>query len=97
MKEANENQVPNLEGMDRHETRRGSGLREQIRRELGVMFSGQTQPIPWVERFETGAPSGRSSRRASDPRGERQVFVIGSPAAEYRAADGSHKEEIVHG
>lgn len=45
MKEANENQIPDLEGSDRQEEHRGTGLREQIRKELRVMFSTRTQPI----------------------------------------------------
>ena len=32
--------------VDRQGAHRGTGLREQIRRELGVMFSRRTQPIP---------------------------------------------------
>jgi hypothetical protein len=37
---------PDLEGTDRRGTHRGTGLREEIRRELGVMFSRRHQPIP---------------------------------------------------
>ena len=46
MNEANENQIPDLEGSDRREEHRGTGLREQIHKELGVMFSTRTQPVP---------------------------------------------------
>lgn len=35
-----------LEEMDQQGTRRGVSLRQQIRRELGVMFSRRHQPIP---------------------------------------------------
>jgi hypothetical protein len=38
--------APDLEEADRRGARRGTGLREEIRRELGVMFSRRHQPIP---------------------------------------------------
>jgi hypothetical protein len=38
--------TPTPEEVDRQVAYRGTGLREQIRRELGVMFSRRTQPIP---------------------------------------------------
>ena len=37
---------PGHEGADGQEAHRGPSLREQIRRELGVMFSRRVQPIP---------------------------------------------------
>ena len=37
---------PGSEEVDRQGVHRGTGLREQIRRELGVMFSRRAQPIP---------------------------------------------------
>jgi hypothetical protein len=38
--------TPGPQEVDRQGANRGTGLREQIRRELGVMFSRRTQPIP---------------------------------------------------
>jgi hypothetical protein len=38
--------TPGPEEVDRQGAHRGTSLREQIRRELGVMFSRRTQPIP---------------------------------------------------
>jgi hypothetical protein len=38
--------TPGPEEVGRQGAHRGTGLREQIRRELGVMFSRRTQPIP---------------------------------------------------
>jgi hypothetical protein len=38
--------TPDLEEIDRQKARRDNGPRELIRRELRVMFSRRTQPIP---------------------------------------------------
>jgi hypothetical protein len=38
--------TPDPEEVNRQGANRGTGLREQIRRELGVMFSMRTQPTP---------------------------------------------------
>jgi hypothetical protein len=60
--------TPGPEEVDRQGAHRGTGLREQIRRELGVMFSRRTQPIP--VRVAKWAVFGLRAAEEAEHRGE---------------------------